>query len=67
MKLPVNTIFQSSWIQLVLPKTPILFNNVKKAYKDWTIEQITYESYRYADALAMSAKKECYGGQWVVF
>ena len=27
-------------------------------YKDWTIEQITYESYRYADALAMSAKKD---------
>ncbi|HDR1290313.1 TPA: tryptophanase, partial [Pasteurella multocida] len=26
-------------------------------YKEWTIEQITYESYKYADALAMSAKK----------
>lgn len=28
------------------------------AYKDWTIEQITYETYKYADALAMSAKKD---------
>lgn len=28
------------------------------AYKDWTIEQITYESYKYADMLAMSAKKD---------
>lgn len=27
-------------------------------YQDWTIEQITYESYKYADALAMSAKKD---------
>lgn len=27
-------------------------------YKDWTIEQITFESYKYADALAMSAKKD---------
>lgn len=27
-------------------------------YKEWTIEQITYESYKYADALAMSAKKD---------
>ncbi len=27
-------------------------------YKDWTIEQITYESYKYADMLAMSAKKD---------
>ncbi|HHF4284254.1 TPA: tryptophanase [Haemophilus influenzae] len=30
----------------------------EEAYKDWTIEQITYESYRYADGLAMSAKKD---------
>ncbi len=27
-------------------------------YRDWTIEQITYESYKYADMLAMSAKKD---------
>lgn len=27
-------------------------------YRDWAIEQITYESYRYADILAMSAKKD---------
>lgn len=27
-------------------------------YADWTIEQITYESYKYADILAMSAKKD---------
>lgn len=27
-------------------------------YADWTIEQITKESYKYADALAMSAKKD---------
>lgn len=27
-------------------------------YQDWTIEQITYESYQYADILAMSAKKD---------
>lgn len=31
------------------------------AYKDWTIEQITYESYKYADMLAMSAKKDADG------
>ncbi|TNH01270.1 tryptophanase [Testudinibacter sp. TR-2022] len=28
------------------------------AYTDWSIEQITYESYKYADILAMSAKKD---------
>ena len=28
------------------------------AYKDWTIKQITHESYKYADILAMSAKKD---------
>ena len=27
-------------------------------YKEWSIEQITYESYKYADVLAMSAKKD---------
>jgi len=27
-------------------------------YQDWSIEQITRESYKYADALAMSAKKD---------
>ncbi len=27
-------------------------------YQDWTIEQITRESYKYADGLAMSAKKD---------
>ncbi|UJF19134.1 tryptophanase [Vibrio sp. SS-MA-C1-2] len=27
-------------------------------YQDWTIEQITKESYQYADGLAMSAKKD---------
>jgi tryptophanase len=27
-------------------------------YKDWSIEQITRESYKYADILAMSAKKD---------
>jgi tryptophanase len=27
-------------------------------YKDWTIAEITYESYKYADCLAMSAKKD---------
>lgn len=36
---------------------PTLFNNVKQNTR-WTIEQITYESYKYADALAMSAKKD---------
>ena len=30
----------------------------EEAYKDWTIEEITFESYKYADALAMSAKKD---------
>ncbi len=28
------------------------------AYRDWSIEQITYETYKYADILAMSAKKD---------
>ncbi|EKM24025.1 tryptophanase [Vibrio sp. HENC-03] len=27
-------------------------------YQDWSIEEITFESYKYADALAMSAKKD---------
>ncbi|WP_027709984.1 tryptophanase [Zooshikella ganghwensis] len=27
-------------------------------YQDWSIEAITFESYKYADALAMSAKKD---------
>lgn len=35
-------------------------------YKEWTIEQITYESYKYADALAMSAKKMRWC-QWVAY
>ena len=30
----------------------------EEAYKDWSIEEITFESYKYADALAMSAKKD---------
>lgn len=30
----------------------------EEAYKTWTIEEITFESYKYADALAMSAKKD---------
>jgi len=30
----------------------------EKGYKDWTIEEITLESYKYADGLAMSAKKD---------
>lgn len=30
----------------------------EKEYKDWTIEQITFETYKYADILAMSAKKD---------
>ncbi|MEI6897766.1 MAG: tryptophanase [Psychromonas sp.] len=30
----------------------------EKAYQGWTIEQITRESYQYADVLAMSAKKD---------
>lgn len=30
----------------------------EEAYKDWTIEEITFESYKYADGLAMSAKKD---------
>ncbi|MHB9807964.1 tryptophanase [Pantoea ananatis] len=30
----------------------------EKAYKNWTIEAITRESYKYADMLAMSAKKD---------
>nr|WP_269809310.1 beta-eliminating lyase-related protein [Enterovibrio nigricans] len=32
----------------------------EEAYKDWTIAEITYEAYKYADGLAMSAKKDAW-------